>query len=93
MGAYEKEMFSGSEDVKVAIERRWPFQVFEKTNDIVYKLNLPSEHNIFPIFNISDHSLFYTDGDSRMNPFENEGNDVIHGTRASKDKDLLIVEK
>ena len=64
--------------------RRWsklhprgdgPFQVLERINDNAYKLDLPCEYNISITFNVSDLSPFDVGDDSRMNPFEERGND------------------
>ena len=64
--------------------RRWsklhprgdgPFQVLERINDNAYKLDLPGEYNISVTFKVSDLSPFDVGDDSRMNPFEERGND------------------
>ena len=64
--------------------RRWsklhprgdgPFQVLERINDNAYKLDLPGEYNISATFNVFDLSPFDIGDDSRMNPFEERGND------------------
>jgi len=52
-----------------------PFQVFERINDNAYKLDLPGKYNISATFNVSDLSLFDLDDDSRLNLFEERGND------------------
>ena len=52
-----------------------PFQVLERINDNAYKLYLPGEYNISSTFNVSDLSPFDVGDDSRMNPFEERGND------------------
>ena len=76
--------------------RRWsklhprgdgPFQVLKRINDNAYKLDLPSEYNISATFNIFDLSPFDIGDDSRMNPFEERGNDENHKAF----KDLLHV--
>ena len=60
-----------------------PFQVLERINDNVYKLDLPGEYNISATFNVSDLSPFDVGDDSRTNPFEERGNDEHH--KAFKD--------
>ena len=55
-----------------------PFQVLEKINDNAYKLDLPGEYNINATFNVSDLSPFDVGDHSRMNPFEERGNDENH---------------
>ena len=52
-----------------------PFQVLERINDNVYKLDLPGEYNISATFNVSDLSPFDVGDDLRTNPFEERGND------------------
>ena len=51
------------------------FQVLARINDNAYKLDLPSEYNISATFNVSDLSPFHVGDNSRMNPFEERGND------------------
>ena len=52
-----------------------PFQVLERINDNAYKLDLPGKYSISAIFNVSNLSPFDVSADSRMNPFEERGND------------------
>ncbi|KAH9792707.1 hypothetical protein KPL71_004239 [Citrus sinensis] len=52
-----------------------PFQVVARINDNAYKLDLPGEYNVSATFNVSDISPFDVGKDSRMNPFEERGND------------------
>ena len=54
-----------------------PFQVLERINDNTYKLDLPSKYNVSATFNVSDLSYFDAGADSRTNPFQEEGDDVI----------------
>ncbi|XP_022891978.1 uncharacterized protein LOC111406839 [Olea europaea var. sylvestris] len=96
---FRKERFSGQRKSKLLPRGDGPFQVLEKINDNTYKLDLSGEHNISTTFNVSDLSLFDASTDSRMNPFEEGGNDVSQGPQASKSsptsslkKDPLIVE-
>ena len=52
-----------------------PFQVLVRLNDNAYKLDLLGEYNISATFNVSVLSPFDVGDDSRMNPFEERGND------------------
>ena len=52
-----------------------PFQVLVGINDNAYKLDLPGEYNVSATFNVSDFSPFHVGDDSRMNPFEERGNE------------------
>ena len=56
-----------------------PFQILEKINDKAYKVDLPSEYNVFATFNVDVLSLFDVGEDSRLNPFEERGNDKSFG--------------
>ncbi|XP_022871271.1 uncharacterized protein LOC111390454 [Olea europaea var. sylvestris] len=76
-----------------------PFQVLEKINDNVYTLDLPSEYSVSSTFNVYDLFLFDAGSDLRMNPFKEEGDDVIKKTQTTKSipisspgKDPLIVD-
>lgn len=57
--------------------RRLPFQISEKINDIDYKIYLSDKNQVYPIFNVCDPSTFYAQPDSKMNPFQEGGNDTI----------------
>lgn len=57
--------------------------MIERINDSAYEIDLPSEYgNVSATFNMVDLSL-YDVGNSRMNPFEEGGNDGVQG--ASRD--------
>ncbi|KAL2471845.1 Uncharacterized protein Adt_39981 [Abeliophyllum distichum] len=60
------------------------FQVFEKINDNAYKLDLPGEYNVFATFNVADISSFDAGDDSKLNLFEERGDDASYGP-ASQD--------
>ena len=62
-------------------------QIIEMINNNAYKVNLPGEYGVSAIFNVSDLSLFDVGDDSRSNPFEDRGDDVIQPS-----KDLLEVQ-
>ena len=49
----------------------------ERINDNAYKLDLPGEYNVSATFNVSDLSYFDAGADSRTNPFQEGGDDVI----------------
>jgi hypothetical protein len=77
-----KERFPVQRKSKLHPRGDGPFQVLERINDNAYKIDLPSEYgNISATFNVAYLSLFDV-GDafnSRMNPFEEEGNDRDQG--------------
>ena len=50
--------------------------MLERINDNAYKIDLPGEYNVSAIFNVSDLSLFDVGSDSRLNLFEERGNDT-----------------
>ena len=70
-----KERFSACRWSKLHPKGDGPFQVLERINDNAYKLDLPGEYNVSATFNVSDFSPFHVGDDSRMNPFEERGND------------------
>ncbi|KAH9781057.1 Endonuclease [Citrus sinensis] len=55
-----------------------PFQVDARINDNAYKLDLLGEYNVSATFNVSNLSPSDVGEDSRMNPFEERGNDKNH---------------
>ena len=70
-----KERFPGHRQSKLHPRGDGPFQVLKRINDNAYKLDLPDEYNISATFNVSDLSPFDVGDHSRMNPFEERGND------------------
>ena len=70
-----KERFPAHRRSKLHSRGDGPFQVLARINDNEYKLDLPGEYNISATFNVSDLSLFDVGDDSRLNPFEERGND------------------
>ena len=69
-----KERFPTPRRSKLQPRGDGPFQVLERIKDNAYKLDLPSDNGIVSAtFNVVDLSLFDV-GDSRTNPFEEEGN-------------------
>ena len=70
-----KERFPARRWSKLHPRRDGPFQVLKRINDNAYKLDLLGEYNISTTFNVSDLSPYDVGDDSRMNPFEERGND------------------
>ena len=66
--------------------------MIERINNNAYKLDLPGEYNVSATFNISDLSPFDAGTDSRSNPFEEGGDDVIQATDTSPHKDPLMIK-
>ncbi|KAH9698010.1 hypothetical protein KPL71_023835 [Citrus sinensis] len=73
-----KERFLAQRRSKLLPRGDGPFQVVARINDNAYKLDLPGEYNVSVPFNVSDLSPFDVGQDSRMNPFEERGNDENH---------------
>ncbi|KAH9657916.1 Endonuclease [Citrus sinensis] len=73
-----KERFPTQRRSKLLPRGDGPFQVVARINDNAYKLDLPGEYNVSATFNVSDLSPFDASEDSRMNPFEERGNDENH---------------
>jgi hypothetical protein len=70
-----KERFPICRMSKLHLRGDGPFQVLARINNKAYKLDLPGEYNISATFNVSNFSPFDVGEDSRMNPFEERGND------------------
>ena len=70
-----KERFPAQRRSKLLPRGDGPFQVVARINDNAYKLDLPGEYNVSASFNVSDLSV---GEDSRMNHFEERGNDENH---------------
>jgi hypothetical protein len=71
----KKERFLARRRSKLHPRGDGPFQVLARINNNAYKLDLSGEYNINTTFNVSDLSPFDVGDDSRMNPFEERGND------------------
>jgi hypothetical protein len=70
-----KERFSACRRSKLHLRGDGLFQVLVRINNNAYKLDLPGEYNISDTFNVSDLFPFDVGDDSRMNLFEERGND------------------
>ena len=70
-----KERFPAQRRSKLNPRGDGPFQILEKINNNAYKVDLPGEYNVSVTFNVADLSLFDVGEDSRLNPFEERGND------------------
>jgi hypothetical protein len=55
--------------VLVVIKKHRWWKIIKRTNDNVYKVDLPGEYGVSAIFNVSDLCLFDLGDDSRSNPF------------------------
>ena len=82
-----KERFPSQRHSKLQPRGDGPFQVVARISDNAYKFDLPSKYNVSATFNVADLSPFDFEGaDSRMNPLEERGNDVISSSKLrSKD--------
>jgi hypothetical protein len=54
-----------------------PFQILERINDNVYKVDILSEYGVSATFNVFDLPFFSVSDDSRSNSFEERGDGVI----------------
>ncbi|XP_038979001.1 LOW QUALITY PROTEIN: uncharacterized protein LOC120109324 [Phoenix dactylifera] len=85
-----KERFPAKRRSKLHPRGDGPFQVIARINDNAYKLDLPGEYNVSTTFNVSDLSLFDAgDEDSRMNPFQERGNDGNQDAATKQPKEGL----
>jgi hypothetical protein len=58
-----------------------PYQIIERINENTYKVDLLGEYGVSATFNVYDLSLFDVDDDSRLNPFEERGDDAIQPSK------------
>jgi hypothetical protein len=58
-----------------------PFQIIERINDNAYKMDLPGEYDVSVTFNVAELSLFDVGDDSRLNSFEERGDDAIQAPK------------
>ena len=66
--------------------------MLSKINDNAYKIDLPGESgNMNTTFNVSNVSLFDVVDSSRMNPFEESGNDGNMAPHKGSSKDPLYI--
>ena len=72
----KKEQFPTQWKSKLDASGDGPIQVLERINDNAYKIELPCEYNVSATINISNLSPFDMGTDSRMNLFEQGGNDT-----------------
>jgi translation initiation factor IF-1 len=73
-----KDRFPDLRKFKLMPRAAGPFQVLEKINDNVYKLELPPEFGVSPTFNISDLKPYLDEEDelqSRTTPIQEEEDD------------------
>jgi len=71
-----KERFLAHRKSKLQPRGDGPFQILERINNNAYKVDLPGEYGVSATFNVSDLTLFDVGDDSRLNPFEERGDDA-----------------
>ena len=71
-----KERFPAHRKSKLQPRGDGPFQILERINDNTYKVDLPGEYGVSATFNVSDLTLFDVGDNSRLNPFEERGDDA-----------------
>ena len=75
------ERFPEQRRSKLMPRRDGPYQVIEKINDNAYKVDLLGEYGVSATFNVFDLSSFDVGDDSRLNPFEERGDDATNHQR------------
>jgi hypothetical protein len=70
-----KERFPAHRKSKLQPQGDVSFQILERINDNVYKVDLSGEYGVSTTFNFSDLTLFDVGDDSRSNPFKERGDD------------------
>jgi hypothetical protein len=76
-----KERFPEQRRSKLMPRGDGPYQIIEMINDNAYKVDLPGEYGVNVTFNVSDLSLFDVSDDSRLNSFEERGDDAIQPSK------------
>jgi len=76
-----KERFPKQRRSKLIPRRDGPFQIIERINDNAYKMDLPGEYDVSVTFNVAELSLFDVGDDSRLNSFEERGDDAIQAPK------------
>jgi hypothetical protein len=76
LGAYAQGEVSGPLKIKIAYVRRWSFQVLEKINDNVYKIDRLGEYDVNATFNIFDLFSFDVVDDLKLDSFEERVDDT-----------------
>jgi len=70
-----KERFPAHRKSKLQPQGDVSFQILERINDNVYKVDLSGEYGVSTTFNFSDLTWFDVGDDSRSNPFKERGDD------------------
>ena len=70
-----KERFPAHRKSKLQPQGDVSFQILERINDTVYKVDLSGEYGVSTTFNFSDLTWFDVGDDSRSNPFKERGDD------------------
>ena len=76
-----KERFPEQRRSKLMPRGDGPYQIIERINDNDYKVDRPGEYGVSVTFNVSDLSSFDVSDDSRLNPFEERGDDTIQPSK------------
>jgi hypothetical protein len=76
-----KERFPKQRRSKLIPRGDGPFQIIERINDNAYKMDLPGEYDVSVTFNVAELSLFDVGDDSRLNSFEERGDDAIQAPK------------
>ena len=61
------------------------FQILERINDNIYKVDLPSEYDVSTTYKVTDFSLFNIGFDLRSNLFEKKNDDADQPTNTIED--------
>jgi len=87
-----KERFPAHRKSKLQPQGDVSFQILERINDNVYKVDLSGEYGVSTTFNFSDLTWFDVGDDSRSNPFKERGDDEDQpNTKRNHANDLLEV--
>jgi hypothetical protein len=86
-----KERFMAQRKSKLHPRGDGPFQILERINDNAYKVDLSGEYSVSATLNVFDLSLFDVGDGSRLNSFEDKGDDAdLPNTKLNHAKDPLV---
>ena len=74
-GCMYNERFQTCRKSKLQPRKDRPFQILKRINDNAYKVDLSGKYGVDATFNVSDHTMFDVDNDSKSNPFKEKGDD------------------
>jgi hypothetical protein len=88
-----KERFPEQRRAKLMPRGDGLFQIIERINNNVYKVNLLGEYGVSATFNVVDLSLFDIGDDLRSNSFKKKGDDAIQALKDPLEVPVSLVTR